>query len=97
MSTVEDIQKAERDVELLQRGLDKVGVALREAEKVALLGERVKRRAPVIALAVAAVAAIAVGAVMIRRRRQHQAVADDPGAVEGMASGQPSDSGSDSF
>jgi hypothetical protein len=87
MSRVEDIQKAERDVELLQHGLDKVGVALREAEKVAVLGEEVKRRAPVIVLAVAAVAALSVGAVLLlRHRRQQQAAPDGSGPAESPGS-----------
>jgi hypothetical protein len=89
MSRVEDIQKAERDVEVLQRGLDKVGVALREAEKVAVLGEQVKRRAPMIALAVAAVAALTVGAVLLRRHRQQQAVVGSSRPADGPESEQP--------
>jgi hypothetical protein len=87
MSRVENIQKAERDVELLQHGLDKVGVALREAEKVAVLGEEVKRRAPVIVLAVAAVAALTVGAfLLLRHRRQQQAAPDGFGPAESPGS-----------
>lgn len=70
VSTIEDIQRAQRDVEQLQWGLAKLASALQEAEKVALIGEEVKRRAPVVVLAVAGVAAVAAVTVVIVRRRR---------------------------
>jgi hypothetical protein len=82
MSRVEDIQKARHDVELLQHGLEKVSTVLQGAEEVAVMGERVKRRAPVILLTLAIVAVLTGGVVLLvrsRRRRDAESAQSRPG------------------
>jgi len=76
MSRGEDIQKARHDVELLQHGLEKASAVLQGAEEVAIMSEQVKRRAPGILLALAALVVLTVGVVFVLRRRRRAREAD---------------------
>jgi LPXTG-motif cell wall-anchored protein len=79
MTRTEQIRKARQDVDTLQRGLDKVGVVLENAEEVAVLGERARSRAPLILLSLAGTAVLTGGVVyLVRRRRRSLNDADRP-------------------
>jgi len=69
MTKTEKIRKARHDVDLLQSGLEKVSVALENAEEVAEIGEEVRRRAPMIMLSVVGVVVVVVGITVVLRRR----------------------------
>lgn len=70
MTRTEQIRKARHDVEVLQERLDTVDTLLHGAEEVALAGEAVRRRLPLVMMAVAAVVGVTLGIVIVRRRRR---------------------------
>ena len=77
MTRTEQIRKARHDVDLLQEGLQKVSTVLEGAEEVAVLGERARRRAPVVLVVAAGAGLLAVGVVLLVRRRRHRQEPDE--------------------
>lgn len=72
MTKTEQIRKARHDVEVLQERLDTVDTLLHGAEEVAIAGEAVRRRLPLVMVAVAAVLGVTIGIVVVRRRRHRR-------------------------
>lgn len=71
MTRTEQIQQARHDVEVLQDRLHTVDTLLHGAEEVAIAGERMRSRLPLVLATVAVVAvAVGIGVVAARRRRQ---------------------------
>jgi len=69
MTRAEQIHKARQDVDSLQHGLDRVETVLRSAEEVAVLGERARRRAPLMLISLVGAAVLTAGVVYLVRRR----------------------------
>lgn len=72
MTRTEQIRKARHDVEMLQHRLDTVDSVLHGAEEVAIVGEKVRSRLPLVLMVVAGVILAGVGIGVLSRRRRHR-------------------------